>query len=251
MTLNDEIGALVLKNTRINPVNQTAYKNAFLLLSSTRALNELVTNTKPSDRARKQGIEDDAQYLKTPSGAKSSVKKPKTGKDAPKTDATPAQKPKPAPKKSAPAPAPKATIPTKESKAASKKLVASALKGGMEKVLSAKGVADKIIKRGRGRPTGATNAPGVTNRPRKAPTGDMGLSKKDVKGLFVREVARPARKQSDTDADMKSRVSIAKTAKMVKAKEKEVAALEKEAASLAKTAGSARRLGTKTQKKKK
>ena len=49
MTLNDQIGALVFKNTRINPVNQTAYKNAFLLLSSTRALNELVSNTKPSD----------------------------------------------------------------------------------------------------------------------------------------------------------------------------------------------------------
>lgn len=109
MTINDEIGALVLKNTRINPVNQTAYKNAFLLLSSTRALNELVTNTKPSDRARKQGIEDDAQYLKTPSGGRSDRKdpdapdpnapKPKARKKAPpKTDATPAQKPKPKPK---------------------------------------------------------------------------------------------------------------------------------------------------------
>ena len=117
MTLNDQIGALVLKNTRINPVNQTAYKNAFLLLSSTRALNELVSNTKPSDRARKEGIEDDAQYLKTPSGARSDIKdpeapdpkapKPKARKKAaPKTDATPAQKPKAAPKKSAPAPAP-------------------------------------------------------------------------------------------------------------------------------------------------
>jgi len=110
MTLNDQIGALVLKNTRINPVNQTAYKNAFLLLSSTRALNELVSNTKPSDRARKQGIEDDAAYLKTPTGAKSDRKdpnapdpkapKPKARKKAaPKTDATPSQKPKPAPKK--------------------------------------------------------------------------------------------------------------------------------------------------------
>jgi len=240
MTLNDEIGALVLKNTRINPVNQTAYKNAFLLLSSTRALNELVTNTKPSDRARKQGIKDDAQYLKTPSGAKSDRKdpdapdpnapKPKARKKAPpKTDATPAQKPKAAPKKTA---TPKATIPTnprgrpndpkgvKDQKAAARKAAKDAVRD-------------------------------ATRGVNKALDKDMGLSKKDIKGLFVRDVVRPARKQSDTDADMKSKVSMAKTAKMVKAKEKQVAALEKEAASLAKTAGSARRLGTKTQKKKK
>ena len=147
MTLNDEIGALVLKNTRINPVNQTAYKNAFLLLSSTRALNELVSNTKPSDRARKEGIEDDAAYLKTPSRGRSDRKdpdapdpnapKPKARKKAPpKTDATPAQKPKPAP-----APAPKKgrgrPKDADETKAA-KKAVKSILKTGV------KNVADKV-----------------------------------------------------------------------------------------------------------
>ena len=77
MTLNDQIDALVLKNKVINPVNMTAFKNPFLLLSSTRALNELVSNTAPSDRARQQGIEDDKAYLKTPTGARSDRKAPK------------------------------------------------------------------------------------------------------------------------------------------------------------------------------
>jgi hypothetical protein len=77
MTLNDQIDALVLKNKVIKPVNMTAFKNPFLLLSTTRALNELVSNTAPSDRARQQGIEDDKAYLKTPTGAKSDRKAPK------------------------------------------------------------------------------------------------------------------------------------------------------------------------------
>jgi hypothetical protein len=212
MTLNDEIGALVLKNTHINPVNQTAYKNAFLLLSSTRALNELVTNTKPSDRARKQGIEDDAQYLKTPSGERSSVKKPKR---PPKTDATPAQKPKaapkkpapaPAPKKSAPAPAPKKSAPApkgrpkdpagvKDQKAAARKAAGEAMKA------ATKGMAKATSKKKEG----------------------MGLSDKDVKGLFIREPAT-----EDVVA-----TKIAKQKKEGKLK------------------GDDRRLGTKTQKKKK
>lgn len=164
MTINDQIGALVFKNKNINPVNQTAYKNAFLLLSSTRALNELVTNTKPSDRARKQGIEDDAQYLKTPTGERSSVKRPKA---QPKTDATPAQKPKPTPKKS-PAPAPaekrgrkKDPAGVKEQKAAARKAAADAMKAAAKATAKA------------------------TSTKKKG----MGLSDKDVKGLFIREPA--------------------------------------------------------------
>jgi outer membrane biosynthesis protein TonB len=168
MTLNDQIGALVLKNTRINPVNQTAYKNAFLLLSSTRALNELVSNTKPSDRARKEGIEDDAAYLKTPSGAKSDrtdpdapdpkAPKPKARKkSAPKTDATPSQKPKatpkktapvPAPKKAAPAPAPKKAAPAPAPKKATKKEKDFAESVKKARASTAKKVAGDTIKKG-------------------------------------------------------------------------------------------------------
>jgi hypothetical protein len=218
MTLNDQIGALVLKNTRINPVNQTAYKNAFLLLSSTRALNELVSNTKPSDRARKEGIEDDAAYLKTPSGAKSDrtdpdapdpkAPKPKARKKAaPKTDATPAQKPK----KTAPAPAPKRgrkndPVGVKDQKAAARNATAKAMNSALKGI--AKGVKSKIY-------TDAAKAG-------KAKAG-MGLSDKDVKGLFIREPA----------AEDVVAAKIAKQKKEGKLK------------------GDDRRLGTKTQKKKK
>jgi hypothetical protein len=208
MTLNDQIGALVFKNTRINPVNQTAYKNAFLLLSSTRALNELVSNTKPSDRARKEGIEDDAAYLKTPSGTKSDRKdpdpkapKPKARKKAaPKTDATPAQTPKSAPKKVAPAPAPKRgrkkdPVGVKDQKAAARKAAAEAMKA------ATKGTAKATSKKKEG----------------------MGLSDKDVKGLFIREPA----------AEDVVAAKIAKQKKEGKLKDGD------------------RRLGTKTQKKKK
>ena len=213
MTLNDQIGALVLKNTRINPVNQTAYKNAFLLLSSTRALNELVSNTKPSDRARKEGIEDDAQYLKTPSGARSDIKdpeapdpkapKPKARKKAaPKTDATPAQKPKAAPKKSAPAPAPapkrgrgrpKDAPETKVAKAATKDIIKEGKKNVLKAAKAAKAKADKS------------------------------LSKKDVDSLYIREPA----------AEDVVAAKIAKQKKEGKLKDSD------------------RRLGTNTQKKKK
>ena len=159
MTLNDQIGALVLKNTRINPVNQTAYKNAFLLLSSTRALNELVSNTKPSDRARKEGIEDDAAYLKTPTGAKSDrtdpdapdpkAPKPKARKkSAPKTDATPAQKPKATPKKTAPVPAPKKAAPAPAPKKATKKEKDFAESVKKARASTAKKVAGDTIKKG-------------------------------------------------------------------------------------------------------
>tara|TARA_R110002126_G_scaffold211324_2_gene357875 strand:+ start:121 stop:783 length:663 start_codon:yes stop_codon:yes gene_type:complete len=220
MTLNDEIGALVLKNTRINPVNQTAYKNAFLLLSSTRALNELVSNTKPSDRARKEGIEDDAQYLKTPTGGRSDrtdpdpkAPKPKARKKAPpKTDATPAQKPKPAP-----APAPKKGRPkdppvVKDTKAAARDATAKAMNSALKGV--AKGVKSKIY-------TDAAKA-GKAKAASKKKDG-MGLSDKDVKGLFIREPA----------AEDVVATKIAKQKKEGKLK------------------GDDRRLGTKTQKKKK
>ena len=77
LNVNDQVEALILKNAVIKPVNITTFKNPFLLLSTTRALNELVSNTAPSDRARQQGIEDDKAYLKTPSGARSDRKAPK------------------------------------------------------------------------------------------------------------------------------------------------------------------------------
>lgn len=219
MTLNDQIEALVLKNKVIKPVNMTAFKNPFLLLSSTRALNELVSNTAPSDRARQQGIEDDKAYLKTPSGARSDRKAPKKDEKQDTQPTPPKRKAKAKPATSSVKTPKTASVPTKESKAASKKLVADALKGGMEKVLSAKGVADKIVKRGRGRPPGATNAPGVTNAPRKAPTQAMGRKQ---------GVAESIPDEADEVA-----VKIAKKLKEGKLK------------------GGDRRLGTKTQKKKK
>lgn len=219
MTLNDQIEALVLKNKVIKPVNMTTFKNPFLLLSSTRALNELVSNTAPSDRARQQGIEDDKAYLKTPSGARSDRKAPKKDEKQDTQPTPPKQKAKAKPTTSSVKTPKTASVPTKESKAASKKLVADALKGGMEKVLSAKGVADKIVKRGRGRPPGATNAPGVTNAPRKAPTQAMGRKQ---------GVAESIPDEADEVA-----VKIAKKLKEGKLK------------------GGDRRLGTKTQKKKK
>jgi len=42
MSINNHIDKLIEKNKHIKPVNQTAYHNGFLLLSETRALNELV-----------------------------------------------------------------------------------------------------------------------------------------------------------------------------------------------------------------
>ena len=183
MTLNDQIEALVLKNKVIKPVNITTFKNPFLLLSSTRALNELVTNTKPSDRARQQGIEDDKAYLKTPSGARSDRKAPKEDEKQDTQPMPPKRKAKAKPATSSVKTPKTASVPTKESKAASKKLIAAALDEGMEKVLSAKGVADNIVKRGRGRPKGAINAPGVTNAPRNAQTQAMGRKQGVVESI--------------------------------------------------------------------
>ena len=68
MTLNDSINALVYKNTLVPPVNQTTFNNPFLLLSSTRALNELVSNTTPSSRAKVADIEPKTQFQRDPTG---------------------------------------------------------------------------------------------------------------------------------------------------------------------------------------
>ena len=68
MTINDSINALVYKNAHVPPVNQTQFNNPFLLLSSTRALNELVSNTTPSSRAKVAAIEPKTQFQKDPTG---------------------------------------------------------------------------------------------------------------------------------------------------------------------------------------
>ena len=68
MTINDAINALVYKNARVPPVNQTTFNNPFLLLSSTRALNELVSNTTPSSRAKVADIEPKTQFQRDPTG---------------------------------------------------------------------------------------------------------------------------------------------------------------------------------------
>jgi outer membrane biosynthesis protein TonB len=186
MTLNDQIGALVLKNTRINPVNQTAYKNAFLLLSSTRALNELVSNTRPSDRARKEGIEDDAQYLKTPTGGRSdrtdpnapdpNAPKPKARKKAPpKTDATPAQKPKPAPKKATKKEKDFTESVKKARASAAKKVAGDTIKKGTNKVVA--GILSKLSDNKKA----STPAP-TKNTPTPAPTTKKGALRKSKAG---------------------------------------------------------------------
>jgi len=68
MSINNHIDKLIEKNRHIKPVNQTAYHNAFLLLSETRALNELVSNMKPSTRAEIERIEGNIRYIKDPTG---------------------------------------------------------------------------------------------------------------------------------------------------------------------------------------
>jgi len=57
MTINNQIQALTIKNTMVKPVNMAEFNNPFLLLSSTKALNELVVNTNPSSRAKVANIE--------------------------------------------------------------------------------------------------------------------------------------------------------------------------------------------------
>ena len=63
MSLNNQIDKLIEKNKRLKPVNMTHYDNPFLLLSETRALNELVTNTLPSSRAEVKDIEPNDSHV--------------------------------------------------------------------------------------------------------------------------------------------------------------------------------------------
>jgi len=57
MSINNQIEALSIRNTATKAVNMTEFNNPFLLLSSTKALNELVVNTNPSSRAKVANIE--------------------------------------------------------------------------------------------------------------------------------------------------------------------------------------------------
>ncbi len=63
MSLNNQIDKLIEKNKHLKPVNMTHYDNPFLLLSETRALNELVTNGLPSSRAKVEGIEPNDSHI--------------------------------------------------------------------------------------------------------------------------------------------------------------------------------------------
>ena len=68
MTINNQIEALSIRNTMVKPVNMTEFNNPFLLLSSTKALNELVVNTNPSSRAKVADIEPKTKFQKDPTG---------------------------------------------------------------------------------------------------------------------------------------------------------------------------------------
>jgi len=68
MSINNAIEALSIRNTEIKPVNMTEFNNPFLLLSSTKALNELVVNTNPSSRAKVADIEPKTKFQKDPTG---------------------------------------------------------------------------------------------------------------------------------------------------------------------------------------
>ena len=223
MTLNDQIEALVLKNAVIKPVNMTTFENPFLLLSTTRALNELVSNTAPSDRARQQGIEDDKAYLKTPSGARSDRK-------APKKDEKQDTQPIPPKRKATPAPAPTRGRPkdpagVKDQKAAARDATAKAMNSALKGV--AKGVKSKIYtdaaKAGKAKADKAKAAKVSATAKTAVAKADKSLSKKDVDSLYIRE----------PDPNDEVAVKIAKKLKEGKLK------------------GGDRRLGTKTQKKKK
>lgn len=69
MSINNQIEALSIRNTATKPVNMTEFNNPFLLLSSTKALNELVVNTNPSSRAKVANIEPTkSKYQQNPLG---------------------------------------------------------------------------------------------------------------------------------------------------------------------------------------
>jgi len=216
MTLNDQIDALVLKNKVIKPVNMTAFKNPFLLLSSTRALNELVSNTAPSDRARQQGIEDDKAYLKTPTGARSDRKAPK------KDEQQDTQQTPPKPRRGRKPDAPE----KKEAKKATKDIIKEGAKNVVKIAKAAKAKADKAA-----------------------------TAKKDaeLKATAAAAKAETAKIKREREAAAKEREAAAKK----KAQEEALAGRrEGDAIPLGNTRvrggnSSDRRLGTKTQKKKK
>ena len=56
-SINNKIDILIENNKKIKPVNITTFKNPFLMLNEVTALNNLVSNTRPSTRAKKEGIE--------------------------------------------------------------------------------------------------------------------------------------------------------------------------------------------------
>jgi len=69
MSINNQIEALSIRNTATKAVNMTEFNNPFLLLSSTKALNELVVNTDPSSRAKVANIEPTkSKYQQNPLG---------------------------------------------------------------------------------------------------------------------------------------------------------------------------------------
>ena len=69
MSINNKIEALSIRNTATKAVNMTEFNNPFLLLSSTKALNELVVNTNPSSRAKVANIEPTkSKYQQNPLG---------------------------------------------------------------------------------------------------------------------------------------------------------------------------------------
>ena len=57
MSINNQIDILIENNKKLKPVNMTTFKNPFLMLNEVTALNNLVSNTRPSTRAKKEGIE--------------------------------------------------------------------------------------------------------------------------------------------------------------------------------------------------
>ena len=56
-SINNKIDILIENNKKIKPVNITTFKNPFLMLNEVTALNNLVSNTRPSTRAETEGIE--------------------------------------------------------------------------------------------------------------------------------------------------------------------------------------------------
>ena len=70
MSINNQIDILIENNKKLKPVNMTTFKNPFLMLSEVTAINNLVSNTRPSTRAETEGIErprDDSRRRRSPS----------------------------------------------------------------------------------------------------------------------------------------------------------------------------------------